>query len=163
MRPSDSLRDQLKTPLGELLPDSEADRNAIQRRISGSYVITVGDRTTEKMISLGMVPSLQIVDGVEQRKKREPPELGDATEIRVENPPGEITQQSIDAIRAALGAKPPVRLLVSGEEDLLVIPACMYAPEGAVILYGQPGEGLVIVRLTCQVRNKTATMLDSME
>lgn len=160
---SDSLRDQLKTPLGELLPDAEADYDTIKGRISGAYLITVGDRTTEKMISLGMVPSLQIVDGVERRKKREPPELGDATEVRVENQPGCISRQSIDAIRAALAARPPVRLLVSGEEDLLVIPACAYGPEGAAVLYGQPGEGLVIVRLTCQVRNKTAAILDSME
>ncbi|RNJ75377.1 MAG: DUF359 domain-containing protein [Nitrosopumilus sp. H13] len=163
MRLPDSMRDKLQIPLGELLPDSEADGSAIKSRISGAYVVTVGDRTTEKLISLGIIPSLQIVDGLERRKKREPPDIGDAEEIRIENPPAQITRQSIDAIKAAFGAQRPVRLLVSGEEDLLVIPVCAYAPEGAVVLYGQPGEGLVIVRLTCQVRNKTAAMLDMME
>jgi uncharacterized protein (UPF0218 family) len=59
--------------------------------------------------------------------------------------------------------KPPIRISVNGEEDLLVLPVCVYAPENSVVLYGQPNEGLVIVKITPQIRNKTQTLLDSME
>ena len=58
---------------------------------------------------------------------------------------------------------PPVRLNVNGEEDLLVIPVCIHAPENAVVMYGQPNEGLVIIKITPEIRNKTQTLLDSME
>jgi len=160
----DSLRDQLKIPLGILLPESQADKTNIKKHLSeNSYVITVGDRTTEKMIEFGLIPSLQIIDSKEKRAKRKPPKLSNATELTVDNPAAEITTQSIDIIKKAFTIQPPVRLSVNGEEDLLVIPVCIYAPENAIILYGQPNEGLVIVKITPEIRNKTQKLLDSME
>jgi len=160
----DSLRDQLKIPLGILLPESQADKTNIKKHLSeNSYIITVGDRTTEKMIEFGLIPSLQIIDGQEKRAKREPPKLSNATELIVDNPAAEITTQSIDIIKKAFTMQPPVRLSVNGEEDLLVIPVCIYAPENAIILYGQPNEGLVIVKVNPEIRNKTQKLLDSME
>jgi len=160
----DSLRDQLKIPLGILLPESQTDKTNIQKHLSeNSYVITVGDRTTEKMIEFGLIPSLQIIDSKEKREKREPPKLANATELTVDNPAAEITPQSIDIIKQAFTMQPPVRISVNGEEDLLVIPVCVYAPENAIVLYGQPNEGLVIVKVNPEIRNKTQKLLDSME
>jgi len=160
----DSLRDQLKIPLGIILPESQADKTNIEKHLSeNSYVITVGDRTTEKMIEFGLIPSLQIIDSQEKRAKREPPKLANATELTVDNPAAEITPQSIDVIKQAYTMQPPVRISVNGEEDLLVIPVCVYAPENAIVLYGQPNEGLVIVKITPEIRNKTQKLLDSME
>ena len=60
-------------------------------------------------------------------------------------------------------SKTPVRITVNGEEDLLVIPVCIYAPENSVVMYGQPNEGLVIVKINPEIRNKTQKLLDSME
>lgn len=163
MKLPDSLRDQLKIPLGILLPESQANKTNIQKHLlENSYVVTVGDRTTEKMIEFGLIPSLQIIDSKEKREKREPPKLTNATELTVDNPAAEITPQSIDIIKKAFTMQPPIRLCVNGEEDLLVIPVCIYAPENAVILYGQPNEGLVIVKITPEIRNKTQKLLDSM-
>jgi len=160
----DSLREQLKIPFGILLPESQADKTNIQKHISeSSYIISVGDRTTEKMINFGLIPSLQIIDGQEKREKRELPKLKDTTELIVENPAAEITSQSMSVIKKAFALQPPVRLFVTGEEDLLVLPVCVYAPENAVVLYGQPNEGLVIVKITSEIRNKAQTLLDLME
>jgi len=159
-----SLRGQLKIPLGILLPESQVDKINIEKHLSeNSYIITVGDRTTEKMIEFGLIPSLQIIDGQEKRAKREPPKLANATELIVDNPAAEITPQSIDIIKKAFTMQPPIRLCVNGEEDLLVIPVCIYAPENAIVLYGQPNEGLVIVKITPEIRNKTQKLLDSMD
>ncbi len=156
MKLPDSLRDQLKIPLGTLLPESQANKTNIEKYLSeNSYVITVGDRTTEKMIEFGLIPSLQIIDSKEKREKREPPKLANATELTVDNPAAEITSQSIDVIKQAFTMQPPVRISVNGEEDLLVIPVCVYAPENAIVMYGQPNEGLVIVKITPEIRNKT--------
>ena len=164
MKLPNSLRDQLKIPLGILLPESQTDKTNIKKHLSeNSYIITVGDRTTEKMIEFGLIPSLQIIDNQEKRVKREPPKLTNATELTVDNPAAEITLQSIDIIKKAFTMDPPVRLSVNGEEDLLVIPACIHAPENAIVLYGQPNEGLVLVKITPEIRNKTQKLLDLME
>ncbi len=164
MKLPDSLRDQLKIPLGILLPESQVDKTNIKKHLSeNSYVITVGDRTTEKMIEFSLIPSLQIIDSQEKRAKREPPKLANATELTVDNPAAEISPQSIEIIKQAFAMQPPVRISVNGEEDLLVIPVCIYAPKNAIVMYGQPNEGLVIVKITPEIRNKTQKLLDSME
>jgi uncharacterized protein (UPF0218 family) len=154
----------MKNPLGILLPESQADKSNIQKYLlPDSYIITVGDRTTEKMIDFGLIPSLQIIDGIEKREKRVPPKLDNATELAVDNPAAEITPQSIEIIKKAFTLQTPVRLFVNGEEDLLVLPVCIHAPENAVVLYGQPNQGLVVVRITPEIRNKVQGLLDLME
>lgn len=154
----------MKTPLGVLLPESQADKSHIEKYLSeNSYIISVGDRTTEKMIDFGLIPSLQIIDGQEKREKKDPPKLENATELTVDNPAAEITSESISMIKKAFTLQSPVRLFVNGEEDLLVLPVCIHAPENAVVLYGQPNEGLVIVQITPEIRNKVQTLLNLME
>ena len=159
---SDSLREQLKTPLGVLVPSNQVDKSNILRHFTESpYVVSVGDRTTENLLSFGIVPSLQIIDGYEKREARDPPKFDGPTELTVDNPAATITPQSISAIKTAFATPAlPVRLCVNGEEDLLVLPVCIYAPDNAVVLYGQPNQGLVIVNITPEIRNKAQTLLD---
>ena len=164
MKLPDSLRDQLKIPLGLLLPIGQDNKENIQKYLSDdSYIITVGDKTTEKMIEYGIIPSLQIVDGFEKRQKREFPKLGKESELKIDNPAAEITLQSIQIIKKAFEMIPPIRLIVNGEEDLLVLPVCIHAPKNSVILYGQPNKGLVLVQITTEIRNKAQTLLELMK
>ena len=154
----------MKIPLGNLIPENQATKSNILKHIpKESYVITVGDRTSEKMIDFGLVPSLQIIDNLEKRVKRIPARCDVSTELICDNPAAEITTQSIDAIKKAFVSKTPVRLVVTGEEDLLVVPVCIHAPDNAIVMYGQPNEGLVIVKITPEIRNKTQRLLDLME
>lgn len=160
MKLPDSLRDELKIPLGILLRD--ASKQSIQSHMpKDPFIITVGDATTEKMFSFGLNPSLSIVDGFEKRQKRDIPP-GSITKMYCDNPAGEVTAQSVDVIKDALESKSPVQIVVNGEEDLLVLPACVHAPQNAVVLYGQPNEGLVIVKVTQEIRNKTQKLLNLM-
>jgi uncharacterized protein (UPF0218 family) len=86
----------MKIPLGILLSEDTSDKENIKKHLSdNSYIITVGDRTTEKMIDFGLIPSLQIIDGIEKREKREPPKLANAIELTVDNPASQITTTSI--------------------------------------------------------------------
>jgi uncharacterized protein (UPF0218 family) len=160
----ENLREQLKIPLGILIPDNQTTKENILKHISSnSYVITVGDATTAKMIHFGIIPSLQIIDSQEKRVKREPPsEENITTNISCDNPAGEIDPQSIIIIKNAFKSEQPVRITVNGEEDLLVIPVCIHAPENSVVMYGQPNEGLVIVQIDDKIRKKTQLILDSM-
>ena len=164
MKLPDSKRDSFKNPLGVLLPEEIADKEHILEHLSDdSYIITVGDRTTEKMIEFGIIPSLQIIDGIEKREKRESIKLEGTIELTVDNPPAEITDSAIEVIKKALSLNDTVRIMVNGEEDLLVLPVCVFSPENAVVMYGQPNQGLVIVQVTPEIRNKTQKLLDLME
>jgi len=159
----ENLRAELKKPLGILLKDIDATKeNILKNILSSSFIISVGDATTEKLIKYEIVPSLQIVDGLEKRAKRELPAASVKTSLSCSNPAAEITSDSIDTIMRALRSPTPVRITVMGEEDLLVLPVCVFAPENSVVLYGQPNEGLVIVKVSPQIRNKAHSIMDSM-
>ena len=164
MKLPESLREQLKIPLGILIPENQATKeNILKHTSSASFIITVGDATTEKMLKFDIIPSLQIIDLQEKRSKREPPSTTNvASSITCDNPPGEISTRSIDVIKNAFKLKPPVRITINGEEDLLVIPVCLYAPDNSIVMYGQPNEGLVIVSIDQEIRKKTQLILDSM-
>ena len=160
----ENLRDLLKRPLGMLLADRDATRENITHEIpKGAFLITVGDATTEKMIKFGFDPPLQIVDSLEKRHKRDVPEGNVVSLFECANPPAEITDESISTIKRALASSPPARIVVSGEEDLLVLPAAVYAPENSVILYGQPNEGLVIVRVDDKTREQARKIMEQMK
>ena len=164
MQLPDDLRDQLKNPLGNLISDNDPNKeNIIKKNSTESIIITVGDRTTENLLQLGIKPQIQIVDGLEKRSKRVVP-TDDKTNTKLfcKNPPGEITDESMRVIQEAFSSEPPVRILVDGEEDLLVIPVCIYAPENSIVMYGQPNEGLVIVIVTPEIRAKVQKILDAM-
>ena len=164
MQLPDDLRDQLKKPLGNLISDNDPNRENIIKKISAeSVIITVGDRTTENMLQLGLKPQIQIIDGLEKRTQRIMPADDTVnTKLSCKNPPGEITEESIQVIRKSFSCEPPVRITVDGEEDLLVIPACIFAPENSVVMYGQPNEGLVLVHVTPEIKAKVQKILDSM-
>ena len=164
MQLPENFRDQLKNPLGNLIKDNDPNKENILKKIHAeSIIITVGDKTTENMVQLGLRPQIQIIDGLEKRNQRTVP-VDDAinTKLSCKNPPGEITEESIQIIQKAFSCESPVRIIVDGEEDLLVIPVCIFAPENSVVIYGQPNEGLVIVQITPEIRAKVQKILDAM-
>ncbi len=159
----ENLRETLKKPLGTLLKDNEATKEDILKKIpKGTFLITVGDATTEKMIKFGLDPSLQIVDSLEKRRRRELPEGKVRTILRCTNPAAEITDESIIVIKKAFSKAVPVRIIVNGEEDLLVLPVVIHAPESSTVMYGQPNEGLVIVTINQETREKAKKIMASM-
>lgn len=159
----ENLRDQLKKPFGILIKNSEITKQSISKySAQDSLVITVGDATTDKLIELGITPSVQIVDGLEKRAKRTPPSVKVTTNLTCNNPAAQITQESMDAIKLAFSSPKPVRITVVGEEDLLVLPVCVLAAEDSIVMYGQPNEGLVIVKITLEIKNKAQSIIDLM-
>ncbi|RDJ32581.1 MAG: DUF359 domain-containing protein [Crenarchaeota archaeon] len=164
MKLPENLREKLKIPLGALIPNAKTNKEEILKLLpKDAFVITVGDATTEKMIKYGIIPSLQIVDGQEKRVRRSPPtETSVTTHLTCNNPAAEISSESLETIKKAFSSKPPVRITVHGEEDLLVLPVCINAPENSVVMYGQPNEGLVFVIITAEIKHKVKSLLDLM-
>ena len=164
MKLPENLRDQLKIPLGDLIKEENVNKENILSKIGSKLiVITVGDRTTENMINLGIIPQIQIIDGLEKRNQRlVPTDDTINTSLSCKNPPCEISEEIIQVIQKAFSSKPPVRITVDGEEDLLVLAVCVFAPENSVVMYGQPNEGLVVVDITPEIQAKVQKILDTM-
>lgn len=161
----ENLRDSLKTPMGVLVPDSRVTKENIMKIIpKDAFLITVGDATTEKVIKFGLDPSLQIVDSVEKRHRRRLPAGSAKIVMHCTNPAGQITTESLYTIKKAFEEKKEVsvRILVDGEEDLLVLPVVLHAPENSVVMYGQPNEGLVIVTVNDKARQSVKKIMDMM-
>ena len=161
----ENLRNELKIPLGKLIQNNSSEKEDYIRKIySEKVVITVGDATSELLIGMGLIPLLHIIDGQEKREKRSLP-LADAinTELTVRNNPGEISNESFNLLKTIFEEKPPIRLVVDGEEDLLVLPVCLFAPVNSVVMYGQPNEGLVIAEITDEVRDKVQKIVNQMK
>ena len=156
----EGLRTRLARPVGRLFSAEEVKGRSFAELVrKAPMVITVGDRVTETLGAQGRVPDVQVVDSRENRKKRAPPEVGYARKIEVGNPPGTITEDAIEGIREALRGQRPARVAVKGEEDLLAIPIIALAPVSAVIFYGQPGEGIVVVKADSESKSRNRAIL----
>ena len=128
----------------------------------------MGDATTSKLFSYGIIPDLFIVDGKERRKKRDISEIsplvletnrGRVSHVRCSNKPGTISGRAIEVIKDALNGPFPIRIFVCGEEDLLALPLFVMAPDGSVIIYGQPLRGIVVVRMNEEIRTTAKNLI----
>jgi len=147
----------LAKPAGRLFVADDLGKPAFTKAVIASHeVVSVGDRVTETLASMGRVPDVQIVDGKENRIERTTPSVRHIRTIRAENPPGTITIEAMKAVQEAFKGNKPARVLVVGEEDLLAIPAIIFAPISSAVFYGQPGAGIVMVRVTkvAKIRNR---------
>jgi len=53
-------------------------------------------------------------------------------------------------------------MVVEGEEDLLTLVVMVTAPLGSLVVYGQPNEGLVLVEVNGEAREKACLFLENM-
>lgn len=138
------LRKKLKKPFGNLV--SSVDELDIESEI----IVSVGDKITENLLKAGIEPKVCVYDGKIMRKPVHIPDViknFDREEIRIKNPAGSLTKEAFTAIGDALKSKSATKIRVDGEEDLIALIAINLAPEGSVVLYGQPGEGVVVVEV----------------
>lgn len=117
-----------------------------------SLRIVVGDRSLATFISNAWNYDLGIFDNREQRQETQRPEI---TQLKpdstVENPPGKISLQLIKVLQTVLQQKQKY-LLVEGEEDLAAVALVLLTPLNTQIYYGQPGEGIVEMVVTEELK-----------
>jgi len=166
----DELKGELRKLYGELYKGDGQDtaRKIIKDLKNPTKVISVGDIVTYNLLSAGLVPDISFVD---ERTKRVPAsdQILHGTKhprfktITVENPPGIITEGLLQGVSEALESDSPVRIFVSGEEDLAALPAIAMAPISSVVIYGLPDEGAVVVRVTQSKKKEIQSLLDRMK
>lgn len=160
------LREKFKEPFGTLLHGTSAvtmkQLNAIITDEKPPTVISVGDRVSRNLHEHGIIPQLAITDNKSLRRNIRPAIFEAKKIVRVKNPQGTITDEAEAAVRTALKEKDHTHIVVDGEEDLLTLVAVLHAPENALIIYGQPYQGVVVVKATAEKRVQAKELLDLM-
>ena len=146
-----SLRKELRKPFGELHRSANLIENPLQKQLEeDKLIIAIGDVTSINLMKLGIQPQICIVDNLTQREPIEH-NLNHTRNIKyVDNPAGVLTDEFIvicsQSIKEATSDN-PIIIQVKGEEDLAVLPCVINSPKDTMILYGQPNEGIVLVRV----------------
>lgn len=149
-----------KDPLGPVFTD--ADTLLAE---AGDPLIAVGDIVTHHLLEAGRDPDLAAVDGLTERGRTENEvrDLLDRGDERVWNPAARLTTEALRAVHAGLENADPATVVVDGEEDLLTLAAMLAAPDGASVVYGQPGEGMVHVAVDDESRARARELFDRLE
>ena len=151
---------ELKKPLGKLYPDFE---DAIDEIKSSKFLISVGDATFFFFFKYELYPNMAIIDNLVQRKNYDHDVIHTENILKANNPAGTITDDLWETIGKALQLCDNGECYVidvAGEEDLAVLPCILMAREDATILYGQPNEGLVILKVSDTI-DKAQTLIDA--
>jgi len=152
-------RDLFKKPFGKVYSVlDDIDKSILEDH----FIISIGDQTTKNLIDANIIPRIGIIDNIIERKISKHSIEYDAIRLNAVNPPATITDELWNTISKSFkfAEKSNVLIVVDGEEDLAVIPCVLMAPEGSFILYGQPGEGVVLVE-TDKVKETAKDMLSS--
>ncbi|MGB9135633.1 MAG: GTP-dependent dephospho-CoA kinase family protein [Candidatus Bathyarchaeia archaeon] len=136
---------------------------AMVDREKPTKTIAVGDRVSQDLIASQLFPDVLIVDNRVMRKEIPPISATADKTINVNNPPGTITDEAWHAIETALKSPQRTKITVDGEEDLLTLVAILTAPQGSIVFYGQPHEGIVAVKATAKTKQKVERMVEDMK
>ncbi len=160
------LRRELKTPLGILFEGSpkqtlERIRQLVKEQ-TPTKTISVGDCVSQNLTKYHISVDVMIVDNRVLREPIQPIAAEADVTLQVRNPPGTITPETWVIIKQALGQNQKTKVIVDGEEDLLAIVAVMQAPADSLVIYGQPHEGVVAIKVTAQTKKMIKKILDGM-
>jgi uncharacterized protein (UPF0218 family) len=161
------LRETLKNPLGLLVSGNDVGSLCSHYDI----IISVGDYVSLSLIDQGIYPQLMVVDfqtkreQIDQSQQSQFETLTGYIKEHIKNPAGMLTselQQKIHTLCTTLTTTNRHLLIVDGEEDLAALPAILYAPSNATIIYGMPYKGVVIVPSTEEYKDKVRFILSEM-
>lgn len=160
-----SLRSELKTPLGPIYTDTQE----LLADASGP-LIAVGDVVTHHLIRAGETPAVALVDDRTERTDVDDEIAATITahdgfdrSVSVRNPQATLSAELLEALVSALDAEGATLIEVDGEEDLAALPAVVLAPVGSSVVYGQPGEGMVLGTVTEDRQRAMRDLLSRMD
>jgi uncharacterized protein (UPF0218 family) len=142
-------RQLLKRPLGRLIRGTPDEvRRKLEAILAGRkgpliVVVYVTDGRTMREATSEVRPEVDLV-------------------VRCRNEPGTISKEAFEAIGDAIRSKKRVHVVIEGEEDLLALAAVYFSPFGGIVVYGQPGEGVVVVEVNEEVKAFVESVLRSM-
>ncbi|MBN1169728.1 DUF359 domain-containing protein [Candidatus Micrarchaeota archaeon] len=160
MKISETAKEQLKQPLGEL----HSNFKKIRELGRDHRIISVGDVCTLSLLAAGIKPHLAVFDYRSMRAGMDKKRI-DILKIHYnnpreyKNPAGTVSDEIIRDAGKLIeegGA-----ILINGEEDLTALAFIAKAKEKDVVVYGQPEQGIVIVIPDKKTREKVSFLLRS--
>ena len=152
------LRKKLKRPIGRLLKKIG--------NVGKARVIAIGDIASYNLLQNGITPQVIVYDNKVKRKpvakkiKALLDNLGWKT-FRITNKRGTLSEEAWIVIEEGLRKRS--KIIVNGEEDLLVLPAVLLAKKGDLVFYGQPNKGIVLIRVSAKKKEEVKKLVDQME
>ena len=160
------LKVKLKEPFGLLIKgsfDQTMAKMAEIKKQNPPKIISVGDVVTKNLHDYNILPDLAIIDNQSMRNKVQHT-INISSAVKVKNPQGTITKEAIEAIKKTIkNNKQAQQIIVDGEEDLLTLITVLYAPEKAIIVYGQPYEGIVLIKVSPEKKTEATKILREMK
>ena len=157
-----SLRSTLREPLGDVFPGQLSEKKSIVKNIldtikntNPSMVFAIGDIIAGSLWKVGFPPSITVIDYKSRREA-----LDENSKLKTQNSKirkyrngaGTIEVSAVRRLKALCKAylknNIPQTIIIDGEEDLMVLSAILVAPLSSLVLYGQYGLGVVVVRVT---------------
>ncbi len=166
----ESLRPVLARGAGELVSSVgsylETAVKALRVISECSLIIAVGDIACVSIAKAGVVPDVCIID-LRTRRNSELPDslrIDDrvyGSVIKAWNPASLITEEALNAVKTGIdNARAGIKtlIIIDGEEDLLTLPATIYAMNNECIIYGKPDEGLAIIKVNESIRREAVKL-----
>jgi uncharacterized protein (UPF0218 family) len=161
------LQAKFKRPFGTLIrgtfSETMRELEIIITSEKPPKIISVGDTVSRNLHAHKVNPQLSITDNKCMRRKVKPVVLETNSIVHVKNPHGTITEEALAAVQKALESDKQVHIIVNGEEDLLTLIAVLDAPEKSLVVYGQPHEGIVVVKVTPEKKAEAMEILKAMK
>ncbi|MDH5533642.1 MAG: pantetheine-phosphate adenylyltransferase [Candidatus Pacebacteria bacterium] len=144
-------RSFLSKPLGTIVSSAKHKKD--------TTVAVVGDFALNTFIEKNWTYTIGVYDNLSQRKPFESENLKNINpDIEINNPAGTISKESLDILNK-LDFTKHKNILVNGEEDLITVSLILTMPLDSLVYYGQPGEGMVLLKVTEELKEKILKLL----
>jgi len=161
------MRAKFKEPFGTLIEgtfnQTMSKLKKMVKEDKPNRIISVGDVVSLNLHQYGFNPFLSIIDNISLRTQVMPERLSSEKTVNVVNPQGTITQEAEKAVKDALEQNYHKHIIVEGEEDLLVIVAVLYSTRNDFVVYGQPHQGIVVVKVSDEKKEQAKRLLNAMK
>ncbi|KKQ24103.1 MAG: hypothetical protein US40_C0011G0018 [Candidatus Roizmanbacteria bacterium GW2011_GWC2_37_13] len=166
----EAMREELRKPLGKVYKNTKEIVGAIlESPKKPTIIIAVGDIIVDSLLRNKIDPDVKVIDFRSRRtplKRTEPFKSLSQKVLSLKNKPGTINLKTAEKLRTIIKGTVPSRdspynswLIVEGEEDLLTLPAILFAPLGSLVLYGHWQLGIVAVEVTEEMKEKVRKII----
>ncbi|MBI5122432.1 pantetheine-phosphate adenylyltransferase [Candidatus Roizmanbacteria bacterium] len=170
----ESLRPTLQRPLGKIYKTTRqiivgANLDSPKKPV---MVIAVGDIIVDSLLKEGIEPDVKVIDF---RSRRKPIKTDTLIKDSLNkdclylNNPGTINLKTAEKLKQMIQQRSVLSnkvgpygswLVVDGEEDLLALPAILFAPLNSLVLYGHWQLGIIAVEIDEKIKNKARNIVN---
>jgi len=153
---------EFRQPFGTIVKGEKELEKEIKKQ-NYPTLVCIGDFSNILLQKIGIVPHISIIDGKNERKKVDKKlieKIKTSIVLKTKNPPSLVTNNAWDTVKLSFCYTVPVTVFVEGEEDLLFLPSCFFAPLNSLIVYGLKDKGGIVTKITLPLKKKINKYLE---